>query len=98
VTMTILLSLIIAITSLVGVAIGWRGGVGGLAAAVGVVLETIGATVLFFAANLAVGATLVLAGRWYSYFYTTLYEVTDITLLVVSVIQALLVTIWRRGG
>jgi hypothetical protein len=96
--MTILLSMIIAITSLVGVAIGWRGGLAGLASAVGVVLETIGATVLFFVANLAVGATLVLAGRSYAYFYTTLYEVTDITLLIVSVIQALLVTIWRRGG
>jgi uncharacterized SAM-binding protein YcdF (DUF218 family) len=67
------------------------------AAAVGVVLETIGATVLFFVANLTVGAMLVLGGRWFSYFYTTLYEVTDITLLIVSVIQALLVTIWRRG-
>jgi hypothetical protein len=40
---------------------------------------------------------LVLGGRWFSYFYTTLYEVTDVTLLVVSVIQALTVTIWRRG-
>ena len=97
-TMTILLSLIVAITSIVGVAIGWRGGLAGLGTAVGVVLETIGATVLFFAANLAVGATLVLGGRWYSYFYTTLYEVTDITLLIASVIQALTVTIWRRSG
>jgi hypothetical protein len=96
--MTILLSMIVGITSIVGVVIGWRGGLAGLATAVGVVLETIGATVLFFAANLAVGASLVLAGRWYSYFYTTLYEVTDITLLIASVIQALTVTIWRRGG
>jgi len=97
VTMTILLSLVTAITSIAGVIIGWRGGLSGLATAVGVVLETIGATVLFFVANLTVGAALVLGGRWFSYFYTTLYEVTDVTLLVVSVIQALTVTIWRRG-
>ncbi len=96
--MTILLSLVTAITSIAGVIIGWRGGLAGLATAVGVVLETIGATVLFFVANLTVGMALVLGGRWFSYFYTTLYEVTDITLLVVSVIQALTVTIWRRGA
>jgi hypothetical protein len=95
--MTILLSLVTAITSIAGVVIGWRGGLAGLATAVGVVLETIGATVLFFVANLTVGMALVLGGRWFSYFYTTLYEVTDVTLLVVSVIQALTVTIWRRG-
>lgn len=97
-TMTILVSLITAITSIAGVVIGWRGGLSGLATAVGVVLETIGATVLFFVANLAVGSALVLGGRWLSYFYTTLYEVTDITLLIVSVVQALVVTIWRRAA
>jgi hypothetical protein len=95
--MTILLSLVAAITSIAVVVIGRRGGVPGLVTAIGVVLETIGATVLFFAANLTVGATLVLAGRWFSAFYTTLYEVADITLLIVSVVQALTVTIWRRG-
>ena len=96
--MTGLLALVTAITSAAAVAIGWRGGVGGLVAAVGVVLETIGATVLFFVANLTVGALLVLAGRKLAMFYTTLYEVSDITLLVVAVVQALTVTLWRRGG
>jgi hypothetical protein len=84
-----------AFTSLVAVVVLRRRGLGGLGAAVGLVLETVGATVLFFVANVTVGATFVLLARriW---FYTTLYDVTDISLLVISLLQAVALTAWTR--
>ena len=74
--------------------LGARLSVSGLVKAVGVTLEVIGATVLLFVANLAIGATLVLILRRLSY-YTTLYEVADIALLVLSLLQALTLQAWR---
>lgn len=94
--MTKLLLVVAAITSIAGVLIGRRGGLAGLVAALGVVLETVGATVVFFVANLAVGVALVLVGRQLSIFYTTLYEITDITLLILSFVQAVALTVWRQ--
>lgn len=92
-----LILIVVAITSVVGVALGARGRIAGVRAAVGVVLEVVGATVLFFAANLVVGAALVLAARRLTPFYTTLYEVTDVALLILSLLQALTLTAWRQS-
>lgn len=95
--MAALLLGVAALTSIVGFAIGRRGSLAGLVTAGGVMLETVGATVLFFVANLVVGVTLILAARYVSVFYATLYEVTDVTLLILSFVQAVMLTAWRQS-
>jgi hypothetical protein len=87
---------IFAITSALAIALLVRRRVRGLGAAIGMVLEVIGATTIFLFANLAVGVLLVLAARKLALFYTTLYVVTDEMLLVGSLTQALIITVWRQ--
>jgi hypothetical protein len=94
--MTLLLLVIVGITSLLAVVVLARGRVSGLFAALGIVLEVVGATVVFFVVNLTAGVALVLAARALSIFYTTLYEVTDVTLLILSLAQSLTITVWQR--
>jgi hypothetical protein len=93
---TALLLVVAAVTSAVAVMVGTRGRMAGLGGAVGMVLEVVGVTVLFFVANVAVGATVVLGARYLSMFYSALYEVSDVTLLIMSVLQALTLTAWTR--
>lgn len=90
-----LLLAVTAMTSLAAVILLRRRGLAALGVAAGVVLETVGATVLFFVANVTVGGTIILLARriW---FYTTLYDVTDITLLMISLLQAITLTVWLR--
>jgi len=93
--MTALLMVVVVITSCVALAIGSRGKLAGLLAATGVVFEVVGATVIFCVVNVVVGVALVLVARQLSIYYTTLYEVNDITLLIVALVQALIVTTGR---
>ena len=86
---------LIAISSLVLLVVA-RGRIGAIVGAIGVTLEVAGATILLFVANLALGAVLVLVARRLAVYYTTLYEVADVTLLVCSLLQAVTITIWRR--
>jgi hypothetical protein len=90
-----LIVLVLAVTSLVALAVGVRRGVAGFGAAMGTTLEVIGATVIFFAANVALGGALVLAARRLTLVYASLYAVNDISLLIVSLLQALTITLWR---
>ena len=95
--MTWLPPLVLAMTVLATlVLVARRRGIAGLGAALGTVLEVTGATVLLFLANVAVGAVLVLVLRRFTPIYGTLYAVNDITVLIGSLLQALLVTGWRR--
>ena len=96
--MNALLLVVVAITSLVAVVALARGGVGALVSAIGLTLEVIGATVVFFVANVSVGVAVVLVARWLSIFYTTLYEVADVSLLVISLVQAMALTTWRASA
>ena len=86
---------VVALTSIVVIAVLGRGGISGLAAAVGVLLEALGATVLFFIANVTLAAAIVLLSRrlW---FYASLYDASDISLLILSFLQAMTATIWSR--
>ena len=61
-----------------------------------VALETIGATVLLFAINLALGSLAVLLARRFTPFYASLYTVSDVSLLILSLLQALVLQAWRR--
>jgi hypothetical protein len=90
----LLLIAIVAITSASAVAIAWGQGVRALGRAVLLAVEIVGAATLFFAANVGVGVALVLAARRFSPYYPTLYEVSDVSLLLFSLVQALVLQIW----
>jgi len=92
----LLVPLVIGMTFVAGAVALKRGRAAGAGAALGLVLEVVGATVLFFAANVLVGAAVVLAARALTPFYPTLYEITDITLLIFSFGEALAITAWRQ--
>lgn len=85
------------ITSAIAVAFGRRRGIACLGAAVVVAVETIGAAVLFFVANVTIGIGLVLAARRLTPVYLTIYEVSDLVLLIISLLQALVFETWRRS-
>jgi fructose-specific phosphotransferase system IIC component len=85
-----------AVTSAIGIALGYRAGIARLGAAVVFAVETVGAVVLILVANLAIGATLVLVLRRLDVYYTTLYEIADVSLVILSLLQALLFQAWRR--
>jgi hypothetical protein len=89
----LLLIIIVAVTSGFAVALAWPRGNGTLGKAALATVEVVGATTLFFGANVAVGMALVLAARRFTPFYPTLYEVSDVALLLLSLVQALVLQI-----
>ena len=91
-----LLLAVATITSVIGVGVG-RYGVARLRAAIVFAVELVGAAALFFVANLVTGVALVLVARWLTPYYTTLYEISDVSLLIVAMLQALVFEAWRRG-
>jgi hypothetical protein len=68
-----------------------------LPAAVGETLECVGLAVIFLAGNLAVGVALVFGFRILSGRFISVYGLNDITLVVLSVLQALVLQSWRRS-
>jgi hypothetical protein len=93
-----LVLIIAACTSVLAIVLGARGvelPLRRLGTALGVALETVGATVIFFVANVIVGSLLILVARRLTPYYLTLYEVTDVSLLVLSVLQAVTFQAWR---
>jgi hypothetical protein len=80
---------------LVGVkAWGWRDGE--LRAAVRRTLVCLGMTLVFFLANLALGVLVVLVGRWILAGFVSLYPASDVTLVVLSWLQAMTFQSWRE--
>jgi hypothetical protein len=71
---------------------------GALRAAVRDALECVGLTVAFFVANLALGALLTVAVRAVTPLFVSLYLSGDVTLLVLSALQALVYQRWRRSA
>ena len=66
-------------------------------AAIGETLECVGLAVIFLAANLAVGVTVVLGFRILSGRFISIYGLNDITLVAFSLLQALILRSWRRS-
>ncbi|SRR6266446_6017283 len=58
--------------------------------------EILGTALLFFMVNLAVGVTTVLALRATTGWFLSVYLLNDLSLLVLSGLQALLFDSWRR--
>jgi hypothetical protein len=60
--------------------------------------EVVGSALIFFALNLIVGAMVVSAARWLMGRFVSLYNISDTTLLVLSLLQALTFQAWRAGS
>jgi hypothetical protein len=87
-----------ALTTAVALWLGRRRGLAlsPLSAAFGRVLECVGLAVLLFAANVLLGMVLVLALRAVTGRFLSLYANTDITLLVLALLQAVLLQAWQE--
>jgi hypothetical protein len=68
---------------------------GALRAAALDALECVGLTAVFFVANLALGALLTVVVRALTPLFVSLYLSGDVSLLVLSVMQALVYQRWR---
>lgn len=70
----------------------------GLRLAVGKTCECVGLALVFLLLNLALGVLAVLAGRSLSGRFVSLYIVSDATLLILALLQALTFQAWRDGS
>ncbi|HSB70896.1 MAG TPA: hypothetical protein VLH58_03910 [Candidatus Methylomirabilis sp.] len=93
---------LVGLTSLAAFLLGARGlglSWNGLGAAVGRMLECVGLALVFFVTNLAAGMTVVLLGRLVTRGFLPLYLANDVSLVALSLLQALTFQWWReRGG
>ena len=92
---------LVALTSLGAWLLGTRRlglGESGLRAAGRHMLEWIGLTLVFLAANLTVGVAGVLLARALSERFVSVYLVNDQILLVLSALQAFVFAWWRAGA
>ena len=88
-----------ALTSAAVVLVRWRrqpAAGPALTAAAGHAAETIGLVVLFFLANVATGALVTAAARTLRLAFISIYLSADVTLLVLSLLQALVYQRWRE--
>ncbi len=67
-----------------------------LPAALGRTLECLGAWLIFYVLNLAVGMAVILALRLFTGAFVSLYVVTDATVALLSFLQALAFEWWRE--
>jgi hypothetical protein len=92
------LVIVAAITSLSGYLVGtrWLGrSVAGLRAALGRLLECLGAVAVFAGINLALAAALILGIRTFTPWFVTLYLLDDVVWLVVAALQGIAWSLWR---
>jgi len=91
----VLVTLSSAAAYLVG-AKGWGLSRSGLRPAVGRMLECVGAMLVFFVGNLAIGVIVILAVRVLTRHVLSLYLADNVALLVVSLLQGLVFQSWRE--
>jgi hypothetical protein len=70
----------------------------GLRAAAAAILETIGLATLLFVANVGLAGLAVLGFRALTGLFVSVYDVDDVTVAAVSLLQALAVRWWRGDG
>src|SRR5688572_26105408 len=87
----------VALTSLILYTLGRRRGwsTAALAGAVGRMLECLGLAVVLMVLNVATAALVILVARVVAGHFFSLYLATDLTLVPLSVAQAVLVQWWR---
>jgi len=98
---TLYLLMLVALTSLAAVLVGRR--VLGLdprrlRAASRRAIETLGAALLFWAANVLLGVTLAVVVRTLGLGFVSVYVNTDFSLGILALMQALLFESWREHG
>jgi hypothetical protein len=67
----------------------------GLWLALGKTCEAMGLMLVFFVLNLIVGVSVVSAGRFFTGAFVSLYHMSDVALLALSLLQALTFQAWR---
>jgi hypothetical protein len=87
---------VLGLTSTAALLLFRRGGRRGLGAAAGKALESAGLAAVFFVLNLGVGFSLALALRRAPGGFVSLYVNDDVSMLVLSVLQALVLQWWRE--
>jgi hypothetical protein len=70
----------------------------GIWLALGKASECVGLTLVFFCLNLIVGLITIFAARLFIGRFVSLYSVSDVTLLVLALLQALTFQAWREGS
>src|SRR5262245_60155465 len=68
-----------------------------LPGAFGRALETLGATLLFFAANFGLCVAVALGARRYTESFLSLHQLSEWIVLALSLVQALVFREWREG-
>lgn len=63
-----------------------------------ITLEYIGAAFVFLCLNLVLGVAIVLALRWLTPWFVSLYQVTDVVLVLLSVLQGVVFQTWWRSA
>jgi hypothetical protein len=92
---------LVAVTSLAAYLLGarWLGlAPRGLRPAALDAVEWVGLAVLFLAGNLAVGVAVILGLRALTGEFITVYVLSDVTLVFLSLLQGALFQWWRRAG
>jgi hypothetical protein len=92
---------IAVVTSGVGLLVGIRAlglPAGKLRAAIHGMLECLGLTAMFFGVNLGLGMAVILAFRTLTTGFAPLYLANDVSLLVFSLLQALVFSRWWKAG
>jgi hypothetical protein len=70
----------------------------GLGLVLGKVCESIGLTLVLFLLNLAVGIFAILTWRSLTGHFVSIYIASDTTVLILSLLQALIFQAWREGS
>lgn len=70
----------------------------GLWLALGKTCEAVGLTLIFFLLNLIVGVSVAFAGRFFRGVFISLYHMSDVALLALSLLQALAFQAWRADS
>jgi hypothetical protein len=70
----------------------------GLWIALGKTCEAMGWTLVFFLLNLIVGVSVMFVGRFFMETFVSLYHLSDVTLVALSLLQALAFQAWRAGS
>jgi hypothetical protein len=68
----------------------------GLQAALARTLEMIGTAAVFFAVNLTLGVTAILAVRSLTNVFVSVYLIDDVSLLLLSALQGVIFATWRH--
>jgi hypothetical protein len=89
--------IVVALTTLGAYLISRKSNVVSFRTAVNRTLETLGASVLFLGLNMFLGTTLLVLARAGGYPNVSLYDLSDVAVVLLSAVQGLLFRFWRQS-